>query len=944
MDSIDKLQFAFSSFDFEQNGKLGHDEVCLLLRSTVKGLCKFCRIKSSEVENEPKPEEIDRITDLIFLAYNRSSFEGNEYLSVDEFQSYCSKHPIISSWLRFFSEGDVGASYPETAAPPFIHQDSDVLYADSLVATSSKASNESTVQTVTTNPILSLLQLPHISSYSSTFVTALKQKQLHQHSSHVALPWASEADKQIPEEYTAVPLNPAEDVLDPIWMHGYRGTDRRNNAHYGANGNILFFSSFICASLAKTADEDGGGAGGQWTQKLLYHHQVPISAMDVGGIGRALCVTGDYIDSRATVSLGRNYQPTNPRIVLWDTKTLSVQKAVTLYNTKGVSCLSLSSDGKRILAISMDEQSICSVYDVDTLNLIYTSVLGPQKVCDGRFAGTTSIFAVAGSGSSVGGDVAVSGATQASVLDFYVEEGASYMGADKLQVYERRAAQFQVVGKSVENVPMSALSRYEREDEMVSGNILGNVLFWRGRNCLQVVKAHSSGVTCFSFNLTHKILASGGKDGKVILYRTSLTELSSLTKQQQHRLQLSEKKGGEALRLSTRDTARQLEMWATLDLLQVDVISQHVRAVSLSKDASKVLIGVKSGELLELSCVNSGGVGEGGEEEEGGAVERVKLGEDLNKGSIIKSHWGKYRVSDRPNVAVTGLCKAPNGFASCGSDGTVRSWVEAGDGSGVHKIFKETALDSQCIAIASSGSEIAVALDSVSNPARRGVVQLMSATDLSLTLELKDSPDPIVDMKFTNDSYTFATASFSGKVYVYVGGEGSWKLKFSYGLHKAPLRYIDFSQDGRYLRSWDYIGDAVLVCDIGGTNASQEKDPEILRNLRWNSYSIPCSWDTKGVWNGLEKDDTVTCSDRSNHLVVCGRLKGSLSLTRLPATDYDPSLSASVSSSSGPSSVSNTNVVVKAHYGAVSSVLFINEGASLVTAGGEDGNILVRHL
>jgi Ca2+-binding EF-hand superfamily protein len=40
MDLADKLQFAFTSYDFDYSGMLSKEEVSLLLRSAVKGLCK----------------------------------------------------------------------------------------------------------------------------------------------------------------------------------------------------------------------------------------------------------------------------------------------------------------------------------------------------------------------------------------------------------------------------------------------------------------------------------------------------------------------------------------------------------------------------------------------------------------------------------------------------------------------------------------------------------------------------------------------------------------------------------------------------------------------------------------------------------------------------------------------------------------------------------------
>ena len=40
MDVVDKLQFTFSTYDFDYSGMLSKEEISLLLRSAAKGLCK----------------------------------------------------------------------------------------------------------------------------------------------------------------------------------------------------------------------------------------------------------------------------------------------------------------------------------------------------------------------------------------------------------------------------------------------------------------------------------------------------------------------------------------------------------------------------------------------------------------------------------------------------------------------------------------------------------------------------------------------------------------------------------------------------------------------------------------------------------------------------------------------------------------------------------------
>eukprot|EP01036_Dinobryon_divergens_P004657 gene4657-6170_t len=54
MDTIDKVQFCFSGYDFTESGSLGNEEIALLLRSTVKGLAKANHFKIAFLSNNFK--------------------------------------------------------------------------------------------------------------------------------------------------------------------------------------------------------------------------------------------------------------------------------------------------------------------------------------------------------------------------------------------------------------------------------------------------------------------------------------------------------------------------------------------------------------------------------------------------------------------------------------------------------------------------------------------------------------------------------------------------------------------------------------------------------------------------------------------------------------------------------------------------------------------------
>ena len=96
MDTIDKLFFAFSLYDFERSGSLTHNGVTLLLRSVFSGFGKICS-SSSEY---PTELEVNNYADLLFRDANKSN---DEKLTSQEFQHYSCMHPVVGSWVRYMS-------------------------------------------------------------------------------------------------------------------------------------------------------------------------------------------------------------------------------------------------------------------------------------------------------------------------------------------------------------------------------------------------------------------------------------------------------------------------------------------------------------------------------------------------------------------------------------------------------------------------------------------------------------------------------------------------------------------------------------------------------------------------------------------------------------------------------------------------------------------------
>ena len=104
MDTIEKLLFAFSVYDFDSCSSLSLDETALLLRSAAKGLSKACpeyTVFSAVADDE---SIIETYAKLIFeyqtTTVHPVSSAMADRVSLDVFKEYCSTHVIVSSWLN----------------------------------------------------------------------------------------------------------------------------------------------------------------------------------------------------------------------------------------------------------------------------------------------------------------------------------------------------------------------------------------------------------------------------------------------------------------------------------------------------------------------------------------------------------------------------------------------------------------------------------------------------------------------------------------------------------------------------------------------------------------------------------------------------------------------------------------------------------------------------
>lgn len=97
MDMEEKIVFVYSMYDFSGENQIQYDALCSIFRSTAKGLSKICPSELS-LSNSSLQDiyAVDALTPL------RSTLVA-ECSSLEAFKEHCCCHPIVVSWLKYFS-------------------------------------------------------------------------------------------------------------------------------------------------------------------------------------------------------------------------------------------------------------------------------------------------------------------------------------------------------------------------------------------------------------------------------------------------------------------------------------------------------------------------------------------------------------------------------------------------------------------------------------------------------------------------------------------------------------------------------------------------------------------------------------------------------------------------------------------------------------------------
>ena len=880
METKDKVNFIFAAYDFNGAGELSFDESLLLFRSVVKGLAKLC---PGQAESMFGVENIQDLLDSKIEGLVSNVFSG--CLTLDMLQTYANSHPVTSSWLVFCTGfANMELSAPEDTVSQFfvdLKLSPDITYAPATFTPVSDydAPVEEKKEEVKEAPI---------AAQEGNDEEKAAEKEAEEEENEPPppppakrskiTPWSLDADAFKPEELPPMRKDDPEDRFDFSWMYGYSGGNGVvNSATYTTGHNVVYgASNYVIVSTMTGAEgdgeeaEEGAAPSGTWSQRAFQEHSFAVSCV-VSNTGKTAYATADV------VSEGVDATENPAKVILWDaaTNTPSVIIPVAFEGGVGVRTMEFSRDGALLIVLMNDRKNTINIYKVSTGGVVYTGQHGDAEIVSSIcFGGTSDIFIVAGS----------NGAT------FYINEGNSFLAESSFLKYERRPGLFGSCGGAINatGAIQTAVCKYEFMDESITGTADGDILFWHGRNCVQVLKAFdgADAVACLTYNPAANILAASSARGRIAIFGISAGTVA---------VKKGVTKAGPKVPL-----VRQIELRFSFDLMHLGAAKPKPVSLSLHDSGERLLLGLLGGSVFEVSLkpevpktATDGEEGEAppepaeGEETPEGATsaefEQTKptYGAILWGGPIAIGHF----ATGGKNASVTGVCSnGPESFISCGSDGAVRAY-ECKEG-GTNKVIAENMCDSGCVTVNASSTLVAVAMDGSLVPTRLGTVQILALPDLKFVAEIKEKEEKVNAVKFNPEGNLLLTNTLTVKPsrekegesiitstlrsYALVKGEPAaegeeavekWTLTNT-GLPVAgEISAFDFSSDGAVARCTNATTDRLQIFQIGaveGVPFGAEIKGDALKALgpatTFASSSCCLSWDVLGAFTTLKDE------------------------------------------------------------------------------------------
>ena len=502
-----------------------------------------------------------------------------------------------------------------------------------------------------------------------------------------------------------------------------------------------------------------------------------------------------------------------PALHIWRATDGGLLSTAKDFHKRAVCQVSFSSDDSEIITVGSDDNHSVAIYaspsgswtDI-TMKL---SAKGDKNPCLFAISCSNGPFAFA------------TGGVKHILFWPKVEEGS------KLRPKKGR---FGSSGGDPQPLPCAAALSGNQADEslLVTGTGSGGLLTWVNEKCKSCIgDAHDGGVHALCTNNDATLVVSGGKDGAIKLWSTTLEKLGTFS----------------------------------LATLRGELVSCNVsvRALAWNEGSNELLIGTLGSEIYRVNAVSS----------RSWTAEQAVL---LVQGHCLDEVWGLAPHPTEAHLFLTG-----------GDDKTVRLW----DAHTKQQVARANVND-RCRAVAWSPDGKRVACGLGGRVGRRGAKEtpgglvMLSGSGLESTglSDVRSIKKWVSDVKYSPNGKLIAVGAHDSIVHLYDATTLKRK-KSKCSKSSSSITHVDWSTDNTQLQTNDLSYELLFYEAKGGVHVPTSS---ALRDTSWSSLTCPLSWGTEGIWPSDADGTDINAVDRSSStkLLVSGDDRGEVKIFRYP--------------------------------------------------------------
>jgi WD40 repeat protein len=179
------------------------------------------------------------------------------------------------------------------------------------------------------------------------------------------------------------------------------------------------------------------------------------------------------------------------------------------------------------------------------------------------------------------------------------------------------------------------------------------------------------------------------------------------------------------------------------------------------------------------------------------------------------------------------------------------------------------------------GDAIVIGFGGDESSAKCGTFLILNEIDLSIAHEARDTVYAITVALYSPDGETLAIGAADGSIYLY-GVVDDYELVGRCVQNTTPVKFMDFSRDGEWLRSNSESKDLLF---FNSDDRSYQSVPASMREVQWSSDTCIYTWHVKSLHEYKFYNEMVTCihtPTASAPFLACGTSTGYLRLHAFP--------------------------------------------------------------